>query len=196
MQSRFGVRQLNFYLGTPTHTFLRVQAPERFGDTTQGPRPLVTDVMQDRKARAGFEIGRMRSGVRGVVPIEFKASDGKTRLIGAIETGTAFDTQLDRLDRQLGAGFAVLLKPEHVEATIWPEFRAGQRQRHGCDCYLEASSRKEIKDWLGRIPMPIFPEQPVSWRLSYQDSTYLVTQIPLRDYLGQHDTRRPRLVRY
>jgi diguanylate cyclase (GGDEF)-like protein/PAS domain S-box-containing protein len=191
MQTRFGVRQLQFHVGPGVLSFLRVHAPERYGDRMDGLRHIIEDTLSDRRPRTGFETGRVQSGVRGVVPVEASTADGTTRLIGAIETGTSYNTQLGLLDRQLGAGFAVLLKPEHVETSVWREYRGGQRQQNGCDCYLEASSRAELKDWLGHVPFPEFHDQPLSWLLPYQGSTLHITRIPLRDYLGVLDGKRP-----
>jgi len=191
MQTRFGVRQLQFHLGPGVLSFLRVHAPERYGDRMDGLRHIIDDTNRDRQPRAGFETGRVQSGVRGVVPVEISAADGSTRQIGSLEAGTAFTTQLGLLDRQLGAGFAVLLKPEHVESSVWREYRAGLRQQNGCDCYLEASSRPELKDWLGRIPLPPYRDQPISWLIPYGDSTLHISRIPLRDYLGVLDAKQP-----
>ncbi|MDP2433319.1 MAG: diguanylate cyclase [Pseudomonadota bacterium] len=191
MQTRFGVRQLQFHLGPGVLSFLRVHAPERYGDRMDGLRHIIEDTNRDRQPRAGFETGRVQSGVRGVVPVEAMDADGTPRLIGSLEAGTAFNTQLGLLDRQLGAGFAVLLKPEHVESSVWREYREGMRQKNGCDCYLEASSRLEFKDLLGHLPFPEFRDRPLSWLLPYQDSTLHITRIPLRDYLGVLNARRP-----
>lgn len=191
MQTRFGVRQLQFHLGPGVLSFLRVHAPERYGDRMDGLRHIIEDTNRDRQPRAGFETGRVQSGLRGVVPVEITDADGTTRHIGSLEAGTAFTTQLGLLDRQLGAGFAVLLKPEHVESSVWQEYRAGARQRNGCDCYLEASSRPEIKDWMGKIPFPAFREQPRTWLMPYHGSTLQISRLPLRDYLGTLNTKRP-----
>ncbi len=191
MQTRFGVRQLQFHLGPGVLSFLRVHAPERYGDRMDGLRHIIEDTNRDRQPRAGFETGRVQSGVRGVVPIETVNADGTTRHIGALETGTSFNTQLGLLDRQLGAGFAVLLKPEHVESSVWREYREGQRQKGGCDCYLEASSRPELKDWLTHASLPAYHDQPVSWLMPFQNSVLHITRLPLRDYLGARDATRP-----
>jgi diguanylate cyclase (GGDEF)-like protein/PAS domain S-box-containing protein len=191
MQTRFGVRQLQFHLGPGVLSFLRVHAPERYGDRMDGLRHIIDDTNHDRQPRAGFETGRVQSGVRGVVPVEISTADGGSRYIGSIEAGTAFNTQLGLLDRQLGAGFAVLLKPEHVHSAVWEEYRKGMRQKTGCDCYVEASSRPELMDWLGRTPLPAFNDQPFSWLVPYRTTTLRVTRLPLRDYLGKLDSARP-----
>lgn len=190
MQTRFGVRQLQFHLGPGVLSFLRVHLPKRYGDRMDGLRHIIEDTNRDRQPRAGFETGRVQSGVRGVVPVEISAANGTIRHIGSIEAGTAFNSQLGLLDRQLGAGFAVLLKPEHVESSVWREHRKGLRQRNGCDCYLEATSRPDIKDWLLQASLPEYHDQTASWLLPRNSGTLHVTRIPLRDYLGKLEAKR------
>lgn len=191
MQTRFGVRQLQFHLGPGVLSFLRVHAPGRYGDRMDGLRHIIDDTNRDRQPHAGFETGRVQSGVRGVVPVEISTADGGSRHIGAIEAGAAFNTQLGQLDRQLGAGFAILLKPEHVESSVWKEYRKGMHQKTGCECYLEASSRPELMEWLDKTPLPAFQDRPLSWLTPYRDTSLQVTRLPLRDYLGKLDSTRP-----
>lgn len=191
LQTRFGVRQLQFHLGPGVLSFLRVHAPDRYGDRMDGLRHIIEDTNRDRQPHTGFETGRVQSGVRGVVPVEITTADGTTRNIGAIEAGTAFNTQLGLLDRQLGAGFAILLKPEHVESSLWREFQGNAQRRHACDCYLEASSRPGLDAWLGRAPFPTFHDRPLSWLLPRPGGALHITRLPLRDYLGKLDAARP-----
>ncbi len=190
MQTRFGVRQLQFHLGPGVLSFLRVHAPERFGDRMDGLRHIIEDTNRDHQPRAGFETGRVQSGVRGVVPVEIATPDGGSQFVGAIEAGTSFNAQLGMLDRQLGAGFAVLLKPEHVTAAVWQEYRERLGRMAGCKCYLEASSRPEINDLLTQAPFPPLRNAPFSWLMPYRGGTLQLTRVPLRDYLGKRDSSR------
>lgn len=190
MQTRFGVRQLQFHLAPGVLSYLRVHAPERYGDRMDGLRHIIEDTNRDRQPRAGFETGRVQSGVRGVVPVEINGSNGQpARHIGAIEAGTAFNSQLGLLDRQLGAGFAILLKPEHVETSVWREYRQAMPHQVGCNCYVEGSSRADLKEWLGRLPG--FHDQLASWRMPHGHTTLQLIRVPLRDYLGKLDAKRP-----
>ena len=191
MQTRFGVRQLQFHLGPGVLSFLRVHAPEHYGDRMDGLRHIIEDTNRDRQSRAGFETGRVQSGVRGVVPVEIATPDGGSQYVGAIETGTAFNAQLGMLDRQLGAGFAILLRPEHVNAAVWREYRARQNPSNRCECYLEASSRPEVNELLGQAPFPLVGNHPFSWLLPYQGGMLQLPRFPLRDYLGKRDNTRP-----
>lgn len=194
MQQQYGLRQLHFQFGPGSLSYLRVHTPEKFGDRMDGLRHIIEDVNRDQQPRTGFETGRIYSGVRGVVPVWHVAADGTRSYVGALEAGTSFDTQLSRLDRQIGAGFAVLLKQQHVEDAVWEPYRPlnGPRSGSGCDCYLEASSREEVRDWMEQGLLPRLPSPEThSYLLERDGTSWHLTRFPLRDYLGTRDPARP-----
>lgn len=193
MQAQFALRQLHFHLGPGSLSFLRVHMPERFGDRMDALRHIIVQVNQDGRSRTGFETGRIYSGVRGVVAVRDESRPGRP-VIGALEAGTSFDTQLSRLDQMLGAGFAILLRREHVDQHVWQEFVAlnGMPSQGGeCDCYLEASSRPEIRDWMrqGGILRPLASSLDTSL-FHWQGRDYQLIRYPLFDYLHQDDPGR------
>ncbi len=194
MQQQFGLRQLHFQFGPGSLSYLRVHTPEKFGDRMDGLRHIIEDVNTDQRPRTGFETGRIYSGVRGVVPVWY-GDDGKHEYIGALEAGTSFAAQLDRLDRQFGAGFAILLKQQHVEDAVWDQYRplSGPRAEQGCGCYLEATSRDEVRAWMNdaRLPRLDGSGKTLSQLLPEGDKTWHLTRFPLRDYLGSKDPARP-----
>ncbi len=193
MQKQYGLRQLHFQFGPGSLSYLRVHTPQKFGDRMDGLRHIIEDVNRDHEARVGFETGRVYSGVRGVVPVWATADDGARSYIGALEAGTSFDTQLERLDRQVGAGFAVLLKQEHVEDAVWNQFRPlnGPHEEQGCKCYLEAASRDEVRAWMTAAALPrLQGADTLSHVLQWEGKDWHLTRFPLRDYLGSIDPAR------
>lgn len=193
MQQQFGLRQLHFQFGPGSLSYLRVHTPEKYGDRMDGLRHIIEDVNADQQARTGFETGRIYSGVRGVVPVWHEDGNGQAEFIGVLEAGTSFDAQLERFDRDLGAGIAVLLAREHVEQAVWESFRAlnGSPAKHACGCYLEASSREEINDWMEALLLPRLVDGETVWQmLSWQDKHWHLTRFPLRDYLGTQNPER------
>ena len=193
MQHEFGLRQLQFHLGPGSLSYLRVHLPERHGDRMDGLRHIIEDVNRDRSPRSGFETGRVYSGVRGVVPVWHQDAEGQRQYVGALEVGTSFDVQLGRLDQQLGAGFAVVLRQQHVEAAVWDAFRgwSGLRAEAGCECYLEAHSRSEVIAWMEQgVLLPLSDESTQSLLLEWEGETWHLTRFPLRDYLGRVDDSR------
>ncbi len=193
MQQQFGLRQLHFQFGPGSLSYLRVHTPEKYGDRMDGLRHIIEDVNRDQQPRTGFETGRIYSGVRGVVPVWHDAG-GKREYIGALEAGTSFDTQLSRLDQQVGAGFAILLRQQHVEEAVWDQYRplSGPRAEKGCGCYLEAASRDEVKNWMNEASLPrLQGSETLSHLLPWQGKTWHLTRFPLNDYLSKVDPARP-----
>jgi len=193
MQQQFGLRQLHFQFGPGSLSYLRVHTPEKFGDRMDGLRHIIEDVNADQQPRTGFETGRIYSGVRGVVPVWHNSGD-RREYIGALEAGTSFDTQLARLDSQFATGFAVLLRQQHVEDAVWDQYRplSGPRAEKGCGCYIEASSRDEVKTWVSEASLPQLQDGgPVSHLLPWRGKTWHLTRFPLRDYQGKVDPSRP-----
>jgi diguanylate cyclase (GGDEF)-like protein/PAS domain S-box-containing protein len=193
MQQQFGLRQLHFQFGPGSLSYLRVHTPEKYGDRMDGLRHIIEDVNADQQARTGFETGRIYSGVRGVVPVWYEEGDDQAEFIGVLEAGTSFNAQLERFDRELGAGIAVLLAREHVEQAVWESFRGlnGSPVKQACGCYLEASSREEINDWMEALLLPRLVDGETAWQmLSWQGKHWHLTRFPLRDYRGKQDPER------
>lgn len=193
MQQQFGLRQLHFQFGPGSLSYLRVHTPERFGDRMDGLRHIIEDVNRDQQPRSGFETGRIYSGMRGVVPVWHTDEEGRREYIGALEAGTAFEVQLSRLDELIGAGFAVVLRREHIEDAVWEDFRAlsGPRAEKGCQCYLEAYSRDQVKDWMqAAIMTPLDIGETRTELLEWEGVTWHLTRFPLGDYLGKIQPER------
>jgi len=203
MQRRFGARQLHFHLtpgdtpnNTPNNTvvsFLRVHTPTRFGDRLEDVRTIITDVARDGLPRAGFEMGRVYSGLRGVVPLV--VYDGlDARRIGVLEAGSSFDAHLDILDRQFGGGVAVLLRKDMIDEVVWQEYMNlnGPAVPGGCQCYLEATSRADIMGLLhdGAI-QPLNGALLQVHRIKRDGRTFNLVHFPLKDYAGTIDPNRP-----
>lgn len=193
MQAQFALRQLHFHLGPGSLSFLRVHTPEKFGDRMDDVRHIIAAVNKDGQPRTGFETGRIYSGVRGVVAVRDEQAPGRP-VIGALEAGTSFDTQLARLDGMLGAGFAILLKQEHVDQNVWQDYLKlnGVPGQGSCKCYLEAASRPEIQEWMrqGDILRPLASRLDSSL-LTWQGRDYQLVRYPLYDYLHKVDPGRP-----
>lgn len=199
MQRRFGARQLHFHLtpeGSPGNSvvsFLRVHAPNHFGDRLDDVRTIIADVARDGLPRAGFEMGRVYSGLRGAVPLV--VYDGmEARRVGVLEAGSAFDAHLDTLDRQIGGGVAVLLRKDLIDEVVWQEYMDlnGQAVPGGCQCYLEATSRTEIIDLMrdGMI-LPLKGAALEVHRIERAGRTFNLVRFPLRDYAGTIEPGRP-----
>lgn len=194
MQREFGVRQLHFHLAPGSLSFLRVHAPNKFGDRMDDLRHIIVDTNRDRQPRTGLETGRIYTGLRGVTPL-MAADPEKSALqhVGAVEVGSSFEPILDTLDRRLGAGVAILLAKEHVDQAMWTEFirryLPGSSDSN-CSCYVEATSRETIYRIIGDPLFQSYRGQSVTLPVQVGSQTFGVTRFPLHDYLGMRDQGR------
>ncbi|MFP4155163.1 MAG: diguanylate cyclase [Halothiobacillaceae bacterium] len=193
MQQDFGLRQLHFHFGPGALSFLRVHHPERYGDRLDGLRHIIEDVNRDQQPRSGFELGRVYSGVRGIVPVWHERPDEGRTYVGALEAGAALDELLLRLDQLTGAGVAVLLDAGHVEDAIWNDLlrQTGMPMLHDCGCFLESSSRADAAQWVTRALSNGRPKDALSsTTLQWAGRHWQLLHFPLRDYLGTQEPQR------
>jgi diguanylate cyclase (GGDEF)-like protein/PAS domain S-box-containing protein len=191
MQENYGMRQLQFLFSPGAVSFLRVHLPERFGDVLAQVRPILAAVGDDGKARTGFEIGRVYSGVRGVVAVRDGARPDAP-ILGVLEAGSSFDAMVAHLDAKLDAGLAILLRREEVENIVWPERLEKNGARDpACACYLETASRPLVRAWMqGGLLARVFSAYGTR-RLAWQGRDYQLVSLPLHDYLHAEDPARP-----
>ncbi|MFP4154754.1 MAG: PAS domain S-box protein [Halothiobacillaceae bacterium] len=155
LQENHDARQLHFHLPDEYRSFLRVHEPERYGDRLGDVRHMVVEANRSRQPVTGFEIGRVYSGIRGLVPIQAEGADGPVH-VGTLETGLGFAELLSQLAHRFDARMAVLLRAEHVEGVTWASHvrRHGLESMESCRCYVEAVTDEVTRDWLRRLPDP------------------------------------------
>ncbi|WP_173980271.1 ATP-binding protein [Magnetospirillum sp. UT-4] len=186
MQAEFGVRQLHFHLAPGSLSFLRVHAAGKFGDRMDDVRHIIVDTNNDGKARTGLETGRIYTGLRGVVPVVALPEDGGGHF-GAVEVGSSFQPIVSALDRQLGAGIAVLLRHEHVDSNMWQEYvdKYFPGEPGACDCFVEATSRDDIYAILRDPVFGSIRGKAATDAVSLGERVYAVTRFPLFDYTAE-----------
>ncbi len=142
-----GIRQMNLF----THdgrSFLRMHQPDKYGDALADVRPTVRIATQEKRAVAGFEVGRLISGFRFVWPLE---QEGE--FVGAAEIGLGFKTLRQAIERVASQGeYALLLAKAAVQAVTWQD----RLQLYGpADLspeYLIEDPRLELPDSAPRSP--------------------------------------------
>ena len=116
-------RVMQFHLGPEAVSFLRVHAPDRFGDELASLRPLLGKVYRSGEGATGFEVGRVYSGFRAIEPVWAPNPGNASRVVGTVEVGTGI-APIDRyLSNSLDARAALLLPADLAEANIWAEMR-------------------------------------------------------------------------
>ncbi|MCK5697011.1 MAG: response regulator [Gammaproteobacteria bacterium] len=195
-KKNFNVRQLHFHLGPGDTSFLRVHWPEKFGDNMDNVRFTVVDTNKEQLQRSGFEIGRVDSGIRSMVPIFYqKNKNAKKQFIGTLEAGTSFTSMFKHIDTNFDAGIAVLLKKTYLKKYMWPTFYKNRFNTSipKCDCVIEASSRPTVTNIIDQINFSnkkIIHDNQLKF-LKINGKYYFANFYPFNDYIGlktgQHD---------
>jgi HAMP domain-containing protein len=114
-KDKYGVDQAQFH-SLPATSFLRLHAPEDFGDDLSKFRPIVVAVNRDQISRKGFAIARSGPAIFGVVPM----FDPQEKHIGSFEVGIAFEDVLNNLKNAYNIEMAVF-----IDETSLREFAKG-----------------------------------------------------------------------
>ena len=114
-KDKFGVDQAQFH-SLPATSFLRLNAPESFGDDLSKLRPSVVAVNRNQIPHKGFAIAYSGPAIVGVVPM----FDLQEKHIGSFEFGIAFDDLLDNLKNAFNLEMAI-----YVDETSLHEYAKG-----------------------------------------------------------------------
>ncbi|WP_322521302.1 PAS domain S-box protein [Guyparkeria halophila] len=176
-------RVMQFHLGPEAVSFLRVHAPDRFGDELASLRPLLAEVYRNGRGAMGFEVGRVFSGFRAVEPVWAPnpggASGGSDRVIGTVEVGTGVTPVDSYLEESLGARATLLLPAAIAEKNIWAEMR---ERRHIApvgdgDYYLDGPKVDHLG--LAAALRHLEGEPAARWRFSADGREWLAVSRPV-----------------
>jgi diguanylate cyclase (GGDEF)-like protein len=186
----FELRQLHFHIGPGSLSFLRVHQPDRYGDRMDNLRYIIVDAIADGQRRSGFELGRIYSGLRGVVPIFPTIGQNTEMAVGALEVGTSYQPLLETLERRTGSDFAVLLKTDRVDRAMWDQFRHDLVALERDDLVVEATTSKCIAQVINEVPSNLFEDrsqdQLRTAHFQRADGRWIVVVTwPLEDYLSR-----------
>lgn len=184
MQFRHTLRQLHFHL-PPAVSYLRVHAPENYGDDLSSLRQIIVNTNHDQKPQSGFEIGRINSGIRGAVPVWHSGQGASAVQVGSLEAGASFDRMLARLAPVVNAELALLLNQDQVEQAIWHEFKP--EPISACNCYIESTTSDQIRKWLSQSALSFdsLSRQMDAKILTWQGRVYNLVHFPIQDYSGK-----------
>lgn len=197
----YDFRQLQFHLAPDALSFLRVHAPEKFGDRMDTVRHTVVAVNRTKQPVSGFETGRVYSGIRGVVPVfADDHQSGRQVYVGALEAGTSYHFTLENTahPRHVGmeprhVGMAVLLTLEHLTANVWPDFleKILYENPPVSGLVLEDTTDPGITFILSRGLLPQ-DAQDFSWQVvDLTGIPYLIIRFPLYDFAALQDQSQP-----
>ncbi len=187
------LRQLHFLLAPGSLSFLRVHAPESFGDRVDAVRHTAVMVNRTRQPVAGFESGRIFSGIRGVVPVFVDDPQREKDIyIGALEAGTSYQNTLENAARTRHVGMAVLLAVEHLEANVRPEQLQSFLQMNPPISGLvpEATTGAAITTLLRKGLLPAGSDLAMKV-VNLETVPHLIVRFPLYDFEGLQNHTLP-----
>ncbi len=120
-QEKYGVDQVQFHI-PPAISFLRLHAPEKFGDDLSTFRPMVASVNQDHVTRKGLVIASSGPAVFGVAPIQ-DPSGGS--YVGSVDVGLDFGAILDALKASYQLDLALFIEEDPLQEIQSRRWRPG-----------------------------------------------------------------------
>jgi diguanylate cyclase (GGDEF)-like protein/PAS domain S-box-containing protein len=185
LHTQYEVRHLHFILPSGV-SFLRMGSPSYFGDSLLTVHPMMIDILKDHQPRSGFEVGHSHAGLIGIASVMLTSPGNDERFVGMVEVG--FDTvkQIERLDKQLGIGIAVLLNDSRVPSAMR---ESHQPLTHIQNNFILATSRPEADDLLRSEPFSESTRTLHSRLLPWQNQNLQLITFALDDYQSQRDTQ-------
>lgn len=179
-KERHGVDQMQFHL-PPATSFLRLQAPDQFGDDLSAFRPMVVAVNRDLTSRKGLAIARSGPAIFGVTPV----LDPAGQHIGSVEFGIEFGPMLDGLKAAYGLDLALFIEEQPLR-----DFAKGVKpdllsERNRVGKYIKFHST----NWDLMRPLAtendLAPGEEAQFARESQGVPYGVVLVPLRNAAGE-----------
>lgn len=189
----FDFRQIHFHLAPGSLSFLRAHKPEKYGDRMDDVRHTIVIANKVPQPTNGFETGRVYSGIRGVVPVfALDQQYGQKVHVGAVESGTSFNTMLSQVAEKQCANLAVLLSEDHLKKNVWPDFLKTMFSENQpvAGYFIESSTNSLIRRILNKQEL-LRTTDPSSQLLKIDDKDLAVTWFNLRDFKGKIDPKEP-----
>lgn len=190
-----GVKQLHFHLKDNT-SFLRMHAPNKFGDNLQSIRKSVATTNREIRPTEGFEVGKVHHGFRYVYPLFSNANEH----IGSIEISFSSKQLIEYItDKFIIDKHFIILKSE-IESKMYTKFKNDlydNSVESPSYCVEKGSSlklknrefHKIIKDSNDNelISQKMHDGKPFSTSSSYNYNAIVITFIPINSALEKRN---------
>lgn len=191
-----GVRQWQIF--TPAgESFLRMHAPDKFGDSLIEARPSVRRVSEEHVPVRGFEVGRLMTGFRYIFPLFRQGAH-----VASAEISVGFRALRNAIEALAPTReYALVLDRAAIEAAVWPEQRALYEPTAFSTDLLREDPRLILSDTAPGSPTqhaldarlagrPDLARQlasatPFAVALTHEDDDWIVAFLPIRDVLGR-----------
>lgn len=150
-----GVIQINVFFAPGAVNFLRLQRPNRYGDSLNGLRPLLTGVMSSGIPAWGMDLTREGSGYSAVFPVFANASE-EGPVIAVLEV--TMSSMIEEVLQENALGMAIFLRKSVMELLTWDDVLKKIRQLSHTiqdDWRLERSSSPLVVEWWEQGQLPI-----------------------------------------
>ena len=180
-RDKYGVEQAQFHLA-PATSFLRLNAPEKFGDDLSTFRPMVVAVNKDKTLRKGVALARSGPAIFGVVPV----SDSLGNHIGSFEIGLNFGSMLDKLKAAYGLESAVFIDTEMLKKICTSLSGDYFNEKNEVGKYLKYHSTNWdlVQNLVKDSDFSNLEEEKIPYERIALDNDYGVVIVPLRNAAG------------
>lgn len=171
-----GVSQLNVFFSPGSTSFLRMQRPNRYGESLSGLRPLIGEAFSSGIPAWGMDITREGSGYTAALPIFDDATDHGAAIALLELTMTSMNSQA--LEDN-GLNMAIFLRRSLIDTLVWGEIQKNIKQLSRTsqeDWILERTSSPLVLEWWEQGQIPI--NRPYRMLSSRDGKQYLLSWWP------------------
>ncbi len=164
-------------------SFLRLNAPSKFGEDLSSFRPVIVAVNRDQVARKGLALGRSGPALMGVVPV----FDLERKPLGIFEMGMDFAPILDKLKASytFDASFFVRERQlREIATNVSPEV-LDEHNRVGEFLKFSSTNTTLIKTLVDGSDLARVNGDPVQYTRVVSRVTYGVILVALRNAAGE-----------
>lgn len=168
-----GVQQFNVFFAPGVVNFLRMQSPDRYGDSLSGIRPLIARAFSSGVPAWGIDVARQGSGYRAMLPITANA-DATGGVVAVLEIGMSSLPHGEDVQGE-PVQMAIFLRKSAVEQVLWEQTRHALNQQNPTtvdDWRLEDTTDPQLHKWWSRGLVPIGQQGQL---LHSDDKTYIAS---------------------
>lgn len=153
LMEKYDLRQLHFHIPPVDTSFLRVHRPDKFGDDLSGVRPAIVYALQSQSIVKAFEVGRVVTGLRGIVPVYYGRNSPSEAFVGVVEAGMSFSAIIDSIlrershhDLKIVPQVTVFLHRDYLEKKLWSKNMQELVKEHTIfdEYFVEATSNHDL----------------------------------------------------
>ncbi|MBD1557478.1 diguanylate cyclase [Vibrio sp. S9_S30] len=187
IQERYDIKTLQVFLAPDAKAFLRLDQPNLYGDSVDGVRDTVTNVMANGEVQAGYEVGRTIAALRAVAPI-FDDYNGKgsANVIAAVDVGIPLSNMLKRIESHIEIGAGVTLRISSIAKSMWLDFQEDYHRMQyieGCLCIIKHQSAPIFSGLIRQLADASLIKQGIRQDIIEFDGKPLnVIQLPIISY--------------